>query len=191
MNILNVLFSQAVALVERIRQSVVGVEVRSGFGSAIVWDAGGLLLTNAHVAQQEVSHITLPDGRKVAGRLVSRDRENDLALLVTEARNLVPIERGDSRRVRPGELVLAVGHPLGLKDAASMGIVNRTDSAFEDRDILTTDLKLAPGNSGGPVTDASGRLLGVASMIAYPGVALAVPTHVAEAFVQRSLARAA
>lgn len=188
MNITEALTIQAGAVVDRLRDSVVSIEARGGFGAGVVWRSDGWILTNDHVVQRQESTVTFRNGKRTLGRLVARDREHDLALLKVESANLLPLARGDARSMRTGEALIAVGHPLGLREAASFGIVSAkggsswTGTSLEN--MLQADISLAPGNSGGPLVNASGELVGIASMVLSPGIALAIPTHVAETFVR-------
>jgi serine protease Do len=147
----------------------------------VVWRADGLILTNAHVAKGAVS-IVLPDRRVLPARLVARDVEQDLAALVVEATGLSAAEIGDSDALRVGELVLAVGNPLGIVRALSAGLVHATGRRF-----IEADLRLAPGNSGGPLADARGRVVGLNAMIV-GGLAVAVPSRAGWRFVRERLA---
>jgi serine protease Do len=187
MNVLDGLLKQVGGVIDRLRASVVSIETGGGFGSGVVWDANGLVVTNDHVMRHRFSQIGTHDGRSVQGQLVARDPHNDLALLKVDADGLIPIEKS-SHPLRVGELLIAIGHPLGLRDSAAFGIVNSTESFAEDRELIQADLRLAPGNSGGPIVNADGRLVGIACMVAAPGIALAVPTHLAERLVARSMA---
>ena len=169
----------------------VTVEVRSGprgagrrdgapVGAGVVWHPDGLILTNAHVARGDVS-VVLGDGRARPARLVARDPARDLAALVVDARGLPAAEIGESSALRVGELVLAVGHPFGLARALSAGLVHAVDGR-----VIQADLQLAPGNSGGPLADARGQVVGLNAMIV-GGLAIAVPSEVARAFVMDQL----
>jgi serine protease Do len=131
--------------------------------------------------------VVLPGGRRLPAALVAWDRHLDLAALRIEARDLPAATVGDPDRLRPGELVLAVGHPFGVPGAVVTGIVHAAPARGrpDGRRWIQADLRLAPGNSGGPLADASGRVIGVNTMIA-GGLALAVPSHVVQAFVMRS-----
>jgi serine protease Do len=170
----------------------VTVEVRIGgppgpgrpasVGAGVIWHPDGLILTNAHVARGDVS-VVLSDGRAWPARLVARDPERDLAALVVDAYGLPAAVIGESRALRVGELVLAVGHPFGLARALSAGLVHAVDGR-----VVQADLRLAPGNSGGPLADARGRVVGLNAMIV-GGLAVAVPSEVARDFV-RDLLRA-
>ena len=149
-----------------------------GGGSGIVWHEG-VIVTNAHVARQDRLWVQTTEGKPLQARVTSRDVRRDLALLRTEGALPKPAVIGDSSRLRAGELVIAVGHPLGIVNAASVGVVHSTP----DRRWIRSDVKLAPGNSGGPLADAHGRVIGVNSMIA-SGLAMAVPGNAVARFLQ-------
>ncbi|MEE8518849.1 MAG: serine protease, partial [Dehalococcoidia bacterium] len=147
---------------------------RRGDGAGVVWDADGLIVTNAHVAYRDQPRVQLPDGRWVTGTVVARDRELDLAALRVEAGGLTAATRGDSRSLRPGELVFAQGHPWGVAGAISSGVVigvgpdwpgliagNEERAGDAPREWLVVNMRLRPGNSGGPVMDSEGRLVGI------------------------------
>jgi len=145
------------------------------------------------VVQGDRAVVELADGRHLEARVTARDRENDLALLRVSARDLPAAPVGDARNLRVGELILAVGHPWGVRETATLGIVSATGPGTwmgrTRRDLLQADVRLAPGNSGGPLADAGGRVVGIASMVMSPGVALAVPSHIVERFMQSARAR--
>ncbi len=162
-----------------------------GFGSGVVWRADGLIVTNAHVARAEALTVVLPDGRRVAARLVARDPGRDLAILQAEADGLTAATRGDPTALRPGQLVLAFGHPLGLANALAVGIVHGTmppsvrpnDRSRSPRGpwaragaaLIRADVRLLPGNSGGPLADAAGRVIGINTMVVNGlGVAISI-----------------
>ncbi|HEX7213626.1 MAG TPA: trypsin-like peptidase domain-containing protein [Methylomirabilota bacterium] len=145
-------------------------------GAGVIWHPDGLILTNAHVARSDVA-VVLWDGRARPARLVARDPERDLAALVVEASGLPAAEIGESAALRVGEVVLAVGNPFGLARALSAGLVHAVDGG-----VIRADLRLAPGNSGGPLADARGQVVGLNAMIV-GGLAVAVTSEVARAFV--------
>jgi serine protease Do len=149
-------------------------------GAGVIWHGDGLILTNAHVARGHVS-VVLSDRRVLSARLVARDVERDLAALVVDATGLPAAEIGDSSALRVGELVVAVGNPLGLVRALSAGLVHAVG-----RRAIQADLRLAPGNSGGPLADARGRVVGLNAMIV-GGLAVAVPSNEARRFVREQL----
>ena len=155
---------------ERVRQSTVEVHGGGGaLGAGVVWSADGLIVTNAHVVRRPL-RVVGPDRRARPARLVAWDPERDLAALSVDAADvgLVPALKGDPDTLRVGDLVLAVGHPGGIVGAVTVGVVH----AFLERGgsprrrFIQADLHLAPGNSGGPLADARGRLVGVNAMIA-------------------------
>lgn len=173
--------------IENLRRSVVVVRARSGHGAGVIWNRPGMIVTNDHVAPGDRAVVELADGRQMEARVTARDRENDLALLRVPALDLPAAPTGDSQNLRVGELILAVGHPWGVRETATLGIVSATGPGTwlgqTRRDLLQVDVKLAPGNSGGPLADAQGRVVGIASMVMSPGIALAVPSHIVERFV--------
>ena len=132
-----------------------------------------MIVTNAHVAGRVEAEIVLSDGRSFAGRVERRDARRDLALIRIDARGLPAATVRDPAEVRVGEVLVAVGHPLGIPNALTMGIAH---AAVGDgpRRFVQADLRLAPGNSGGPLADVHGRVVGINSMVA-GGLALAVP----------------
>jgi serine protease Do len=152
-------------------------------GAGVVWLRGGLIVTNAHVASGSGAEVVLPDGRAVSARVTARDPRRDLAALTVADGDLDVALRADARGLRPGELLVALGHPLGVAYAASLGVVHRAPNGLPGPGgWLHADIRLAPGNSGGPLADSSGRVVGLNAMIV-GGLGIAVPTHVIERFV--------
>ena len=176
-------------LAERLQASTVRVaDGRRGAGSGVVWSMDGLIVTNAHVARGRVATVTFHDGRSAGARVIARDPERDLAALKLEnaiAFALPVAGVRDSGTLRVGELVFAVGNPLGLVGAMTAGIVQRLSDRF-----VIADVRLEPGNSGGPLADAQGRVVGVNSMVAR-GLALAVPSVAVTDFLRDVYASAA
>ena len=166
---------------ERVRAFTVQVEGRGrGGGSGVVWSADGAIVTNAHVVRRSGAKVTLSDGRRLNATLAARDPQLDLALLETGAPGLPAAAIADSDLLRVGELVLAVGSPYGQPGTVTAGIVH----AGETRRWIQSDVRLAPGNSGGPLADAQGRVIGINTMVA-SRLALAIPSNVAARFVAR------
>jgi serine protease Do len=163
-----------------------------GAGAGTIWHPDGLILTNAHVVQLHSPRVTLPDGRVLPGRVLAHDSNLDLAALRVEASDLPTIELGESKRLRPGDWVLALGHPWGVTGAATAGVVigmgPPPEMAMPGRELLHVGLHLRPGHSGGPLVDTQGRLVGINTMMAGPDVGLAVPVHVVKAFLRQALA---
>ena len=172
---------------ERLRRATVQVQsgARQSFGSGIVWSSDGLILTNAHVARPGIVQVQLWDGRSLAARTVSRDLRRDVAALRVAAPDLESAEPGDSSAVRPGELVIAVGNPLGFAGALSTGIVHSVGSipGMGAQNWIRAAVRLAPGNSGGPLADAHGRVIGINTAIVN-GLGVAVPANEAAAFLR-------
>ena len=147
-----------------------------GHGSGIIWSNDGLLVTNAHVAQSGTAAVTLADGTTTTARLVARDPRRDLALLRvgTDALTGGAAVIGDPSTLRPGDVVLALGHPLGVPHALALGVVHTVTHSAK-APYVAADIRLAPGNSGGPLADARGRVVGVNCMVAGGlGVAVSV-----------------
>jgi serine protease Do len=177
----------------RLRSSVVTIvdesRGRGGHGAGFAWGQGDLLVTSAHVVSTNTAIVVTPDGRAVEGTVVGRDVDRDLAVVHAPKARVPAATTGDPYALRPGSLVFAVGHPLGVKDAVSVGVfqaVRPVPSGYglaERRPRrgrspfipwVQADVRLAPGNSGGPIADVEGNVIGVAAMIV-SGLALAVP----------------
>src|SRR5215218_8408493 len=182
-------YSRAVIRVaERVLPSVAAVRVRGprgqGLGSASVITADGFLLTNSHVvAGVDVAEAAFGDGTEVTADVVGRDLLSDLAVL--KARDAVPppVELGNAQLLRVGQLVVALGNPLGLAGSVTAGIVSGlgrslpTPAGRVIDEVIQTDAALNPGNSGGVLADSAGRMVGVSTAVAGIGVGLAVPIN--------------
>jgi len=170
------------ALARDVRASTVAVhDTRGrGSGSGVIWDARGIIITNAHVVRGREAAVELADGRRFRAALVGRDENMDLAALRTEGVGdaLPAADVRDSASLAPGEFVVAVGNPHGVPGAVASGLVHRCNARW-----VISDVRLAPGNSGGPLVDASGRIVGINSMIAR-GLALSVPSDAVVAFLR-------
>ena len=182
------------AAVDRLRQITVQVRTHgAATGAGVLWNGGesegrGLVITNAHVVRADRATIELGDGAVARARVVARDAKRDLAALEFEPdRAMTATVVRDSPPLRVGELVIAIGHPGGLVGAATLGIVQATESAREGRAPrwIRADVRLAPGFSGGPLADATGRVVGVNTMM-QGNLVLAVPVAAVEAWVRRS-----
>jgi serine protease Do len=155
------------------------VEVRSGgtgSGSGIIWQTNGLIVTNAHVARTDQVTIEFDDGRAVDGFVAARDPRRDLAAIEIEAAGLtLPVASiGHPTDLRTGDIVVALGHPLGIVGAIAFGVVHAVEAQRGAPRWIRADIRLAPGNSGGPLADARGRIVGVNTLIAN-GLGVAVP----------------
>jgi serine protease Do len=190
------LTSDLADVVGRLRENTVELRTRGrASGSGVIWRSDGLIVTNAHVVAgagpaPPGAQVVLADGCRFPAALVAWDRELDLALLRVEACDLPAALVGDSDRLRAGELVLAVGHPFGLVGAVVSGIVHAAPARGHHAgpQWIQADLRLAPGNSGGPMADAAGRVVGVNAMTA-GRLALAVPSRVVQTFAMRRAPR--
>ncbi len=168
-------------IAECVRRSTVQVEGRGrGAGSGVIWNTDGVLVTNAHVARGSSAQITLADGRRLRATVTAREPQLDLALLDTGVRDLPAATIADSDPLRVGELVLAVGSPYGQPGTVTVGIVH----AGETRRWIQSDVRLAPGNSGGPLADAQGRVIGINTMVVNR-LGLAIPSNIVTRFVAR------
>lgn len=164
------------------------VQVRSGrigVGSGVIWHSDGLIITNAHVAQDERVVVELSDGRVMDALRTRIDVRRDLAALQVNAIDLPAVTVADSNALRVGELVLAVGNPQGVFGALTTGIIHEfdpSDTQSRQRWVMA-DIRLAPGNSGGCLANARGQVIGINTMIA-GGLALAVPSNEVEHFLK-------
>jgi serine protease Do len=181
------------ALIERVRPSIVRVGGRGRSGaSGVVWPPGAVV-TNHHVVAGATAEVPvmLADGRVLAARVVRASRRLDLALLALEAGVLTPAPIGDSTRLRVGELVFAVGHPWGQPWVVTTGIVSglgpvQLPGRRGTARLIRSDVRLAPGNSGGPLLDARGRVVGLNAMILGGDLAVAIPSDVARSWLEAS-----
>jgi Do/DeqQ family serine protease len=172
---------------------------RRGLGSGVIVSQDGYILTNHHVVDgAEQIKINLNDNRTLDARLVGSDPPSDLALLKVEASNLPVLTLGDSDRTRVGDVVLAIGNPMGIGQTVTMGIISakgRTTglSAGNFEDFLQTDAPINQGNSGGALVSTNSELIGINSQILSPsggsiGIGFAIPSNMART-VMESLAR--
>ncbi|MBI5929963.1 MAG: trypsin-like peptidase domain-containing protein [Chloroflexi bacterium] len=172
------------------------VQITNGersIGAGTIWHPAGLILTNAHVVRDETPNVTLNDGRSFPAQVLYYNAELDLAALNIEATDLPTIEPGDSKELKPGEWVMALGHPWGIRNAVSGGIVigmgaEMPDIPFSSREWVVVSLHMRPGHSGGPLIDTAGRLVGINTMISGPDVGVAIPVHVVKKFLKDSMA---
>jgi len=173
-------------LAEQLRQ--VTVEVTDGgelLGSGLLWPQA-FVVTNAHVVRRAEVNLRLVDGRLIRARVLARSVDADLALLGAAGTGLPSATPAEPDSVRVGSFVAAVGHPLGVRGALTTGIVCGVGPIDRSgRPWIQADLRLAPGNSGGPLADAAGRIVGLNSRAAGP-LALAVPMGQVARFVQGS-----
>jgi serine protease Do len=156
--------------------------VPRGLGSGFIISADGYLLTNAHVVEgaDEIT-VTLHDKREFKAKLLGADRRTDVALLKIEATGLSPVRIGDSNKIRVGEWVIAIGSPFGLENTVTAGIVSaKGRETGEYLPFIQTDVAVNPGNSGGPLINMRGEVIGINSQIfttsgAFAGISFAIP----------------
>jgi len=162
-----------------------------GGGSAVAVTPDGFLLTSAHVvADTDRGIATLTDGRELDIEVVGTDPLSDLAVIRASGGDLHPAELGDASRLRAGQLVVAIGNPLGFAGSVTAGVVSAVGRSFPTRagsvtrlveNVIQTDAALHPGNSGGALADAKGRLVGINTAVVGPGLGqglgLAVPIN--------------
>jgi S1-C subfamily serine protease len=185
-------YSKAVVTVaDTLRPSVLSVVVRSGrgegAGSAVAFTRDGFLVTSAHVVDGVNGGAVFTfDGQEQVFEVVGRDRLSDLAVLSTGLHPAAAAELGDADRLRVGQLVVAVGNPLGLAGSVTAGIVSALGRSIPATtpvglrvidDVIQTDAALNPGNSGGALADASARVVGINTAVAGIGLGLAVPMN--------------
>ena len=165
-------------LTDRLRRATVAVRDGSrGGGSGVIWRSDGTIVTNAHVVRGTRATVEFADGRREPATLAARDASRDLAILRTLPAGLETVSVRTAPSVRTGELVFAVGNPLGLRGAVTAGIVQRCNARW-----VVADVRLAPGNSGGPLADAAGDIVGINSMVA-GALAFAVPSSAVDALL--------
>jgi len=172
-------------IAEALRRSTVQVAPAGrGQGSGVIWSANGLIVTNAHVARSEMAEVELWDGRRLPARVLARDPWRDLAVLRVLASGLTAAAIGNSEAVRPGELVIAVGNPLGFAGAVSTGVIHSTGPirGMGRQRWIRAGVQLAPGNSGGPLANARGEVVGINTAIVQ-GLGIAAPANAAAELV--------
>jgi serine protease Do len=172
-------------IAEKLRRSTVVIRAGDrGGGSGVIWSSDGGIVTNAHVVRGKQMTLELWDSRQFDATVVSRDTQRDLALLHIEANGLPAAVAADSSLVRPGELAIAIGNPLGFVGALTTGVIHAVGpiQGMGPRPWVQADVRLAPGNSGGPLADSSGRVIGINTMVA-GGLALAIPSNIVRDFL--------
>jgi S1-C subfamily serine protease len=191
-------FSRVVVDVsEALRPAVVNLRVHRGGGSGVLFAPDGFLLTNHHVVRgSEAVRVRLADGTELAGRVVGTDPWTDLAVVRADGSGLPTAPLGDSAALKVDQLVVAIGSPLGFESTVTAGVVSalgrtlRSVSGHLVDNVIQTDAALNPGNSGGPLVDGRGRVVGINTAVIQPaqGICFAVPVNTAKTVLPQLLA---
>ncbi len=172
-------------IAEQLRRSTVLIHAGGrGSGSGVIWSSEGVILTNAHVVHGSNASVQLWDGREFNATVTARDPRRDLAMLRIGATSLPAALPADSSQLRPGELAIAIGNPLGFVGALSTGVIHAIGPlrALGSQTWVQANVRLAPGNSGGPLADARGHVIGVNAMV-FGRLALAIPSNAVSDFL--------
>jgi putative serine protease PepD len=183
-----------VNVVATVAPSVVVIETAAGLGSGVVFDAKGNIVTNNHVVDGSTSFtVTLADGQKLAGTLVGTYPAGDLAVVHVTGTNLRPAAFGDSSKLAVGDIVLAVGSPLGLQGSVTQGIISALGRKVPESktvtlpNVIQTSAEINPGNSGGALVDLAAEVVGIPTLVALDpdlnntpasGIGFAIPSDV-------------
>jgi S1-C subfamily serine protease len=194
-------YSRAVVgAVEKVAPAVVKIDVARGSGSGVIFTPDGFILTNSHVVGKDIGiTVTMSTGKTLRGELIGRDPHNDLAIVRIDGGVLPWATLGDSRRVRVGQIAIALGNPFGLQHSVTAGVVSALGRSFRTAsgrlidDIIQTDAALNPGNSGGPLITTRGEVIGInlATIMPAQGLCFAIASHTVRTITSRLMRRPA
>ena len=185
-----------IRVAREITPTVVSVSQPGGSGSGVIVGRDGVVITNAHVVQSaRVVEVGLADGRTLRGQVLGLDPSIDIAVVRVQGQNLPAAPVGDSDRLEVGQAAIAIGNPLGLERTVTSGVVsavNRNPRGIALDGLIQTDAAISPGNSGGPLVDSRGRVIGINTAVlagaGASGLGFAVPINLANNVVQQVLA---
>ncbi len=185
-----------IRVARQVSPAVVSISRSGGSGSGVVVRSDGIVLTNAHVVGNvRAVEVRLADGRRIAGRVLGRDASIDIAVVRVQASDLPTAPVGDSDALEAGQTAIAIGNPLGLERTITTGVVsavNRSPRGFGLDGLIQTDAAISPGNSGGPLLDSRGRLIGInTAVIVAPGaegLGFAIPINLAQDAIDQIIA---
>jgi serine protease Do len=166
-------------IAEQLRRSTVLIHAGGrGSGSGVIWTNDGTIVTNAHVVRGSNTRVEVWDGREFDATVTARDPRRDLATLRIGANSLPTASPADSSQLRPGELAIAIGNPMGFVGALTTGVIHAIGPlrGLGSQTWVQASVRLAPGNSGGPLADARGHVIGINTMVA-GRLALAIPSN--------------
>ncbi len=172
-------------IAEQLRRSTVLIHAGGrGSGSGVIWSSDGVIVTNAHVVHGSNVRVQLWDGREFDAAVTARDLRRDLAELRITVDSLPAALPADSSQLRPGELAIAIGNPFGFVGALTTGVIHAIGRlrALGPQTWVQASVRLAPGNSGGPLADARGHVIGINTMVA-GRLALAIPSNAVRDFL--------
>src|SRR5687767_12481963 len=188
-------YSEAVIhAVEQVGPAVVRIDAARGGGSGVVFTPDGFILTNNHVVEAggPITAI-LPDGRSIRAESIGRDAHTDLAVLRIDGANLSWGRLGDSRRLRVGQVAIAIGNPYGFHHSVTSGVISALGRSLRSRsgrlmdDVIQTDASLNPGNSGGPLVTTTGEVIGINTAMIRPaqGICFAIASNTVRVIASR------
>jgi len=197
-DLLDAYSNTVIGVVESVSPSVVHVQVRGarqgrmaqGSGSGTILSPDGIVLTNNHVVEGATTiELALTDARRVPARILGRDPDTDIAVLRAETSDRLPAARlGNSKKIKPGQIAIAIGNPLGFESTVTAGIVSAVGRSLRAQngrligDVIQTDAALNPGNSGGPLVNSRGEVIGVntAVILGAQGICFSVAANTAQ-----------